>query len=258
MNYSNNLVAALMRDRVFVRPEVSSGAGCHFFGINPSSSLYPLVERQKEVIMREKLSNSKFLAQLALLVAIEIVMKLTGLGSVPVGPLYMSFLTLPVAIGAVLMGPIAGAVLGGVFGIVSFMDAISGASVMTGAFFQFAPVKTFILCVVMRILMGLCVGLIFMAVNKAVKGKTIAYSIGSISAPLLNTLFFMGFIVLAFYNTSYIQNLVHTLGVSNPLNFVVALVGFQGLVETVVCCALGTIITKALTRYMGVNPSNKA
>ena len=59
---------------------------------------------------------------------------------------------------------------------------------MTGAFFQFAPVKTFILCVVMRILMGLCVGLIFMAVNKAVKGKTIAYSIGSISAPTQHTI----------------------------------------------------------------------
>lgn len=35
------------------------------------------------------------LTQLAILVAIEVVMKLIGLGSVPVGPLYMSFLTVP-------------------------------------------------------------------------------------------------------------------------------------------------------------------
>lgn len=203
--------------------------------------------------MNNKLANPKYLAQLALLIAIEIVMKLVGLGSVPFGPLYMSFLTLPIAIGAILMGPTAGGILGGVFGIVSFKDAITGASVMTGTFFQFAPIKTFFLCVVMRILMGVCVGLIFMALDKALKGNTVSYVIGSISAPLLNTIFFMGFIVLAFYNTDYIQNLVHNLGVSNPIAFVVTLVGIQGLIEAVVCCVLGTIITKALAKVFGTS-----
>ena len=32
-------------------------------------------------------------------------MKAVGLGSVPMGPLYMSFLTLPIAVGAITMGP---------------------------------------------------------------------------------------------------------------------------------------------------------
>ena len=59
---------------------------------------------------------------------IELVMKLVGLGSVPMGPLYMSFLTLPIAVGAITMGPAVGALLGGVFGAVSFYDAITGAS----------------------------------------------------------------------------------------------------------------------------------
>lgn len=201
--------------------------------------------------MKNKLSNPKYLAPLALLVAIEIVMKLLGLGSVPVGPLYMSFLTLPIAIGAILMGPLSGAILGGVFGIVSFLDAISGASVMTGTFFQFAPIKTFILCVITRILMGFCVGLLFKVLNKATKGKTAAYVIGSISAPLLNTLFFMGFIILVFYNTPYIQTLADNLHVSNPIMFVVVLVGVQGLIEAAVCCVMGTIITKALSKFLG-------
>ena len=52
------------------------------------------------------------------------------------GPLYMSFLTLPIAVGAITMGPAVGALLGGVFGAVSFYDAITGASAMTGALFQ--------------------------------------------------------------------------------------------------------------------------
>ena len=83
-----------------------------------------------------KKNDIRTLTRLALLVAIELVMKAVGLGSVPVGPLYMSFLTLPIAVGAITMGPAAGAVLGGVFGAVSFYDAVTGASAMTGALFQ--------------------------------------------------------------------------------------------------------------------------
>ena len=52
-----------------------------------------------------KKNDIRTLTRLALLVAIELVMKAVGLGSVPVGPLYMSFLTLPIAVGAITMGP---------------------------------------------------------------------------------------------------------------------------------------------------------
>ena len=45
-----------------------------------------------------KKNDIRTLTRLALLVAIELVMKAVGLGSVPVGPLYMSFLTLPIAV----------------------------------------------------------------------------------------------------------------------------------------------------------------
>ena len=54
--------------------------------------------------MNNKTTNVRYLAQLALLAAIEVVMKLMGLGSVPVGPLYMSFLTVPIAVGAIVFG----------------------------------------------------------------------------------------------------------------------------------------------------------
>ena len=47
-----------------------------------------------------KNNDLRTLTRLALLVAIELVMKAIGLGSVPMGPLYMSFLTLPIAVGA--------------------------------------------------------------------------------------------------------------------------------------------------------------
>ncbi len=193
-----------------------------------------------------KNNDLRTLTRLALLVAIELVMKAIGLGSVPMGPLYMSFLTLPIAVGAITMGPAAGAILGGVFGAVSFYDAITGASAMTGALFQVSPVNTFILCVGMRVLMGLCVGLIFNGLKKLDKPGTWSYILSAMCAPALNTLFFMGYIVLAFYGCDYVQGLVSKLGATNPLMFVVLLVGVQGLAEAGACGVLGGLLGKTL------------
>lgn len=190
------------------------------------------------------------LTRLALLVAIELVIKAVGLGSVPMGPLYMSFLTLPIAVGAITMGPMAGAVLGGVFGAVSFYDAVTGASAMTGALFQVSPLHTFILCVGMRMLMGLLVGLIFQGLKKADHKGTWSYFVSSMAAPGLNTLLFMGYIVLAFYNCDYVQSLVANKGASNPFMFVVLLVGVQGVAEFLVSGILGGIVARAVHKYL--------
>ena len=194
--------------------------------------------------------DATFIAEVGLLIAIEFVMKLIGLGSVPVGPLYMSFLTVPIAIAAMLLGPVAGAITGAVFGFVSFYDAMTGVSVMTGAFFQISPLQTFILCVGMRVLMGVAVGYLFRFFHAVDPSKTVCYLLGAISAPLLNTFFFMGYICLVFYKTEYIQNLVAKLGAANPLSFVVLLVGVQGLIEAVVCGVVGTVVAKTLAHFM--------
>ena len=192
-----------------------------------------------------KNNDLRTLTRLALLVAIELVMKAIGLGSVPMGPLYMSFLTLPIAVGAITMGPVAGAVLG-----VSFYDAVTGASAMTGALFQVSPVNTFILCVGMRVLMGVCVGLIFNGLSKLDKSRTWSYIVSAMCAPALNTLFFMGYIVLAFYNCDYVQNLVSVKGAANPLMFVVLLVGVQGVAEFLVSGILGGIVARAVHKFL--------
>ena len=205
--------------------------------------------------MNNKTTNVRYLAQLALLAAIEIVMKLIGLGSVPVGPLYMSFLTVPIAVGAIVLGSMASAILGGVFGLVSFMDAIKGASIMTSTLLGISAVNTFILCFGMRLLMGFCVGMVCCGMKKVCKNTAADCFVTSLSAPLLNTLFFMGFIVLAFYHTDYVQSLVIAKGASNPLMFVVLLTGVQGVVEAIVCSiagtAIGSSVLKAMSRMNG-------
>lgn len=201
--------------------------------------------------MKKKGFDLTTMMQLAMLICIQLVMKAIGLGSVPVGPLYMSFLTLPIAVGAIIIGPEAGAILGGVFGLVSFKDALTGGSVMTSTLFLVSPVNTFILCVVTRVLMGWLAGVIFKAISKFDKRGSWSYFVGAVAAPVLNTIFFMGFLVLAFYNTEYVQGLVSKLGAKNPLMFIILLVGVQGLVEAVTCGALGGVIVKAVSTFLG-------
>ena len=91
-------------------------------------------------------TNVRWLTQLALLVAVLLVMNYTPLGYLQVGPLSMSLLTIPVAIGAMTLGPVAGAILGGVFGTTSFVSALRTPSVMSAAMLQASPVGTFITC----------------------------------------------------------------------------------------------------------------
>ena len=141
-------------------------------------------------------------------------------------------------------------IMGGVFGAVSFYDAVTGASAMTGALFQVSPVNTFILCVGMRVLMGVCVGLIFNGLSKLDKSRTWSYIVSAMCAPALNTLFFMGYIVLAFYNCDYVQNLVSVKGAANPLMFVVLLVGVQGVAEFLVSGILGGIVARAVHKFL--------
>lgn len=203
-------------------------------------------QQQEEFHMQKNSVHLRKLTQLALLIAVELAMWAIGLGMVQFGPLKMSFLTLPIAVGAVICGPLSGMALGCVFGLISLSDAISGSSVMTNTFFVISPVHTVILCVGMRMLMGLCSGLLYKGLRKLDKKGTWSYFVSAISAPLLNTLFFMSYIVLVFYRCDYVQGLVSKLGAANPLMFVVLLVGVQGLVEAGVCGALGGVIAKAV------------
>ena len=61
-----------------------------------------------------------YLIELALLVGILLMMNITGLAMIPLPGQYASIMTVPVAVGAMMLGPLAGGVLGGVMGCISF------------------------------------------------------------------------------------------------------------------------------------------
>lgn len=200
--------------------------------------------------MEKKTFSTRYLAEVALFVGIILVMKITGLSSVPVGPLVMTFTMIPIAIGSMLLGPLAGTILGAVFGLTSLYDAITGKSAMTYFFFQESPFFTVLLCVGTRALVGAVTGWLFRLLSKADKKHTWSYFAGGLAAPLLNTLFFMGFIVLVFYRTTFVQNLANKLGASGPIMFVILVVGVQGLVEAATGLVIGGAIAKGVAHAL--------
>lgn len=201
--------------------------------------------------MKKQTNNIRFMTQLALLTAITLVLAYTPLGYLRIGPFNASFLSVPVCIGAIVMGPGAGAFLGMVFGLTSFGNALTGGSAMGVALLGVSPVGYFVQAVVGRVLMGLCVGLIFRALRRVDKRGWFSYAVGAVSAPLLNTVFYMGLMVLLFYNCEYVQSRVAELGVVNPIMFVLAVVGVQGLVEVLVCGTVGCVVSKAIDTAFG-------
>ena len=189
-------------------------------------------------------SRTRYLVELALMVTIIFVMTFTPLGYFRTLGLSITFLTVPVAVGAMILGPVGGAICGLAFGITSFMQCF-GMGAFGTMLFSINPLGTAFVCIVPRILDGWLTGLIFKAIRQKMKNG--AYLVASLACPFLNTLFFMSALVLIFYHTDYIQGFVTSLGVSNPFTFVLAFVGAQGLIEAVVCFILAGAISRALS-----------
>lgn len=208
--------------------------------------------------VRAQSEKLRYLTTLSLLVAVELAMKLLGLDNVQLTPfLKTSFLTVPIALGAMLLGPLAGTVLGGVFGLCSLMDAIRGASAMTNLFFTISPFHTVVLCLGTRMLMGCLTGWVFRGLQKIDKTRTVCYYVGGLSAPLLNTLFFMTYLMLVFSQTEFIQNMFTKLGAANPFHLVVLMVGVQGTIEWLVGLLVGGTVSKAVAAAVTIRAKKK-
>lgn len=188
-------------------------------------------------------NRTVYMVELALMVAIIFVMAFTPLGYFQTMGLSITFLTVPVAVGAIILGPKGGAICGLAFGITSFMQCF-GMGAFGTMLFNINPLGTAITCIIPRILEGWLCGLIFQSAKKVTKNGS--YFIASLACPLLNTLFFMSSLVAFFYQTDYIQGFVDALGVSNPFMFVVAFVGVQGLIEAVVCFLIASAVSRTL------------
>ena len=190
------------------------------------------------------------LVAISLLIAIVALMSFTPVGYLKIGVVSITFLTIPVIVGAASLGVWASTLLGLAFGVTSFIQCF-GMDAFGTMLFSISPVKTAIMCIVPRTLMGLICGLIYLALSKTKQDeKPLQYICTSLSAPLFNTLLFVPTLVVFFYNTEYIQGISKSLGAKSVLTFIVALVGVNGLIELAVCTVLGTLILIPLKKAL--------
>lgn len=190
------------------------------------------------------------MSEVAILTAIILLMSFTPIGYIKTAGLEITLITIPVIVGAIVLGPGAGAFLGTVFGITSFLQCVMGLSPFGTAALEISVPRTFIICVPPRILMGLLTGLFY----KLFKKKNFAaYSITSLTGSLLNTVLFMTALVICFWNTEFIQGFARMLGTEKVVPFIFAFVGVNGLIEAVTCFVLASAISKAVDYYVNKN-----
>ena len=200
----------------------------------------------------------RYLVTLAFLTAIILMMKLTGIGMIPLPGQYASIMTVPVAVGAMMLGPTAGGILGCVMGLISFYTAAleKGFADMTAMGYDGGLMVTITILntIVPRVLMGVATGWIFKLLKKVDKTKTVCYYVGGIAAPLLNTLLYMTVLLTVFMNA---PNLVGLLGEElftefkdNILLFALGYVGIQAVLEAIVGCIISGSVGKALSKVI--------
>lgn len=205
-------------------------------------------ERQQEVLFMQKNKRLVYLVELAVLLAILIMLEVTGLGMFKTFGLELTILQIPVVIGAIVLGPSAGAILGCSFGLLSFWECF-GKSQFGATLLGINPFLTFLVCVPTRALMGWLCGLIFKGLDRRLgggKADFVSYLVGGLSGALLNTFFFMATLCLCFYRTDYIQSIAGAVGAKNVLMFVVLFVGVQGLVEAALCTVVASGVGKGV------------
>lgn len=123
------------------------------------------------------------LTALAILTALVIVLQTVASG-IRIGPIPISLTLVPIVVGAVLLGPAAGAGLGAVFGLITIIAGISGADEFTNILWAASPFGLIVVAMGKAVLCGLAAGLIAKALAKR---ETLGCILAALIAPIVNT-----------------------------------------------------------------------
>ena len=138
-------------------------------------------------------SNAFRLTYLAILTALVIVLQLLG-NIIPSGPFKITFVLLPIVLGVVTSGPLAGGWLGFVFGV-----SVLLFSPDVQAFWAVNIFGTIVTVVLKGVLCGLVAGYVFHLLKN--KNKYLAVIVAAIVCPIVNTgVFVLGTLVF-FWDT---------------------------------------------------------
>ena len=97
---------------------------------------------------------------LSMLTALVVVLQVLG-GSITFGSFSITLVLIPVVIGAALFGPKDGAFLGGVFGLITYVNCVNGTDAGGSMVFAANPYFCALVCIGKGILSGWIAGLVY-------------------------------------------------------------------------------------------------
>ena len=129
--------------------------------------------------------SSKNIAVISILFALVIILQsvalITGLFFVT----SLSFVLIPITLGAIMLGPAAGGLLGLLFGILVLIFGATGVDAFTAQLLGLSPLLTVLTCLLKGVAAGVVPGLLY----RAIKGKNryVAAVVAALAAPVMNT-----------------------------------------------------------------------
>ena len=177
--------------------------------------------------------TTRTMAQMALFIALIILLGLTPIGMIPLGFIYISLLAVPVVIGTLLLGLRCGLCFGLCFGVVSALKAfgIMGTpSTLVATLMAQSPVLALIMTFVPRLLVPVSAYASFHALSSRMKTNR-AVAVAAVAGSLTNTIFYLG-LMLLFYVIMGIDS-----------KSVLALIGGTGLIAGSIEAIVNAVIS---------------
>lgn len=200
--------------------------------------------------MNKTKKDTRWLTSVALMAAIVILLANTPLGMIQLPLIKATTVHIPVILGAIFLGPVAGAILGATFGICSL---ISNTMVPTLLSFAFSPflsktgisgaVKAIWISVGCRIIIGVVAGWLWIALKKLKIPSIIMLPITGFIGSMTNTVFVMGSIYLLLAR-EYAQ--ARDAAIDAVWGLIMGTVAVSGIPEAVAAAVLVTVIGKVL------------
>ena len=142
----------------------------------------------KTQVQTKKKVNVRQMAVIGMLSAISIMLSMTPLGFIPIGPIDATIMHIPVIIGSIIEGPVVGGIIGFIFGLTSFVRAITMPKPTSFIFMN--P----LISILPRIIMGIVSYYVYKVVFKAVKKSSVAGAFSGLIGSLINTFGVLGMV----------------------------------------------------------------
>ncbi len=172
------------------------------------------------------------------------------LGYINIGLISITTVHIPVIIGAVMLGPVDGAFLGGIFGLTSLIQATFTPLPTSFMFSPFVPFGNFysvIIAMVPRILVGVVAAYLFIIIKKVDKWGYFASLAAGIGGALTNTLLVLG-LTYVFFGDKFAS--ANKIPFKDLLKALLTVVATNGIFEAIFAAIVVTAVTKALFSYM--------